>query len=88
MGDELVVRDPEGRPNVAYPWGVLAEDVPSAPIYTLDEALDDPAYQSEDAYAGRAGMSWLQRWAITRRVPFESEPLVDPWVEDVAYPDP
>ena len=55
---------------------------------TLDEALDDPAYQSEDAYAGRAGMSWLQRWAITRRVPFESEPLVDPWVEDVAYPDP
>lgn len=55
---------------------------------TLDQALDDPAYRSEDTYAGRAGMSWLQRWAITRRVPFESEPLVDPWVEAVAYPDP
>ncbi len=55
---------------------------------SLDEALDDPAYASEDTYAGRAGMSWLQRWAITRGAPLPSEPLPDPWVQDVAYPDP
>ncbi|PAP78675.1 hypothetical protein BSZ37_06630 [Rubrivirga marina] len=53
---------------------------------SLDEALEDPAYASEDTYTGRAGMSWLQRWAITRGVRFESEPHPDPWVEDVAYP--
>lgn len=53
---------------------------------TLDAALEDPAYDSEDTYVGRAGMSWLQRWAITRGVPFGSEPPPDPRVEDVAYP--
>ena len=53
---------------------------------SLDEALEDPAYDSEDTYVGRAGMSWLQRWAITRGARFESEPIPDPWVEDVAYP--
>ncbi|MEM6287242.1 MAG: polysaccharide deacetylase family protein [Bacteroidota bacterium] len=50
---------------------------------SLDEALEDPAYASEDTYAGRAGMSWLQRWAITRGVPLSSEPLPDDWVVDV-----
>ena len=53
---------------------------------SLDAALVDPAYASEDTYVGRAGMSWLQRWAITRGARFESEPAPDPWVEDVAYP--
>jgi len=53
---------------------------------SLDEALEDPAYASEDTYTGRAGMSWLQRWAIARGLRLESEPVPDPWVEDVAYP--
>lgn len=47
----------------------------------LGEALQDPAYTSEDTYVGRAGMSWLQRWAITRGVPFSSEPLAHEWVQ-------
>ncbi len=55
---------------------------------SLDQALRDPAYLSDDTYVGRAGLSWLQRWALTRRVPFESEPPADPWVQDVAYPEP
>ncbi|WP_420455415.1 polysaccharide deacetylase family protein [Rubrivirga sp.] len=55
---------------------------------SLDRALADPVYQSDDTYAGRAGISWLQRWALTRGLPFGSEPPVDPWVEDVAYPEP
>lgn len=33
---------------------------------SLEDALTDEAYRSEDTYAGRAGMSWLQRWALTR----------------------
>ena len=53
---------------------------------TLDEALEDPAYRADDTYTGRAGMSWLQRWAITRGVRFTSEPLADAWIERVAYP--
>jgi peptidoglycan/xylan/chitin deacetylase (PgdA/CDA1 family) len=33
---------------------------------SLEDALTDEAYRSADTYAGRAGLSWLQRWAITR----------------------
>lgn len=54
---------------------------------SLDAALGDPAYASEDSYTGRAGMSWLQRWALHRGVPFTPEPAPDDWVEAVAYPD-
>jgi len=50
---------------------------------SLDEALADPAYASADTYTGRAGMSWLQRWAITRRVRFGAEPVPDPWVVEI-----
>ncbi len=33
---------------------------------TLDEALEDPAYALPDEYAGRAGITWLHRWALTQ----------------------
>lgn len=52
----------------------------------LDRALRDPAYRQPDRYAGRAGMSWLQRWAITRRVPLEPEPAVPAWIEEAGRP--
>lgn len=32
---------------------------------SLEEALTDPAYQRKDGYAGRSGMTWLHRWALT-----------------------
>ena len=54
----------------------------------LDEALADPAYGSEDAYTGRAGVSWLQRWAITRGAEFPPEPPADAWVEAAATAGP
>ena len=54
---------------------------------SLDDALADPAYRSPDTYTGRTGPSWLQRWAVTRGVPFSPHPPSDPWVWDVAYPD-
>ncbi len=54
---------------------------------SLDDALEDDAYRSEDTYTGQAGMSWLQRWAIHRGVRLTPEPPPDDWVQAVAYPD-
>jgi peptidoglycan/xylan/chitin deacetylase (PgdA/CDA1 family) len=34
---------------------------------SLDEALTDKAYKSADTFAGRPGISWLQRWALTQK---------------------
>ena len=31
---------------------------------SLEEALEDPAYQLEDGYIGPYGPSWLHRWAL------------------------
>lgn len=49
-------------------------------------ALRDPAYRSPDTYAGRQGLSWLQRWAITRGEEPGREPREVEWVRKVAYP--
>jgi CubicO group peptidase (beta-lactamase class C family) len=46
---------------------------------TLEEALADSAYRSADTYVGPAGITWLHRWALTRRVRgavFAGEPEV------------
>lgn len=53
----------------------------------LDTALADPAYRHADAYRGRAGISWLHRWAITEKKPksfYEGEPAVPQHVLDLA----
>jgi peptidoglycan-N-acetylglucosamine deacetylase len=34
---------------------------------SLEEALQDKAYQLEDTFAARAGISRLQRWALTKK---------------------
>ncbi len=34
---------------------------------SLEEALKDKAYSLPDNYTGRAGISWLERWAITQK---------------------
>ncbi|MEO8217248.1 MAG: polysaccharide deacetylase family protein [Acidobacteriota bacterium] len=53
----------------------------------LDEALSDAAYQSPDRYFGPSGISWMDRWALTRGVPggfFREEPRTPQWILDVA----
>jgi peptidoglycan/xylan/chitin deacetylase (PgdA/CDA1 family) len=53
----------------------------------LDEALQDPAYSSEDTYTGPGGITWLNRWALTREVDpslFRGEPTTAAWVQEVA----
>jgi beta-lactamase regulating signal transducer with metallopeptidase domain len=41
---------------------------------TLDAAMKDKAYQQPDKYTGPVGISWLQRWAITKGMGFRKEP--------------
>jgi hypothetical protein len=43
---------------------------------SLDEALTDKAYQLPDTYTGPVGISWLQRWAITKGMKFRKEPYL------------
>jgi peptidoglycan/xylan/chitin deacetylase (PgdA/CDA1 family) len=43
---------------------------------SLDDALDDPAYRSRDDYVGAVGISWLQRWLVTRGKEFRKEPYM------------
>ncbi len=47
---------------------------------SLSAALLDPAYREPDHYVGVRGVSWLQRWALQRGVPFDAEPREPPWV--------
>lgn len=54
---------------------------------TLDEALEDPAYDSPDTYTGPGGITWIHRWALSRGVDpalFRGEPPTPEWVQDVA----
>jgi len=56
---------------------------------TLDRALEDPAYASEDTYGGSGGITWLHRWALTRKMPkafFAGEPETPPFVVNSARP--
>ena len=60
-------------------------------IVPLDEALEDPLYDSADAYTGPAGMTWLHRWALARGTPasaFAGEPAVPARIEAAATPTP
>lgn len=57
---------------------------------TLDEALEDEAYRLPDEYVGRAGITWLHRWALTqgkRGEFFAGEPEVPSFVRE-AYENP
>jgi len=51
---------------------------------SLEEALEHPAYASEDRYDGPLGITWLHRWAITRNMPksvFAGEPKAPEWIQ-------
>lgn len=54
---------------------------------TLERALGDKAYGSPDNFTGPSGISWLDRWALTRRVPkgfFQAEPRTPAFVMKLA----
>lgn len=43
---------------------------------TLEQALQDKAYQTKDEYVGKSGISWLHRWARTLGI--EKKEAVEP----------
>jgi peptidoglycan-N-acetylglucosamine deacetylase len=49
---------------------------------TLDQAAQDPAYQTADNYVGRNGVSWLHRWRVALNLPprLDGEPDPPQWV--------
>jgi peptidoglycan/xylan/chitin deacetylase (PgdA/CDA1 family) len=47
----------------------------------LGRALADEAYRSPDRYVGARGLSWLQRWAITRGEDPGEQPGIPDWVQ-------
>jgi peptidoglycan/xylan/chitin deacetylase (PgdA/CDA1 family) len=48
---------------------------------TLEQALQDKAYRHHDTYTGETGISWLQRWSITRGQQFTKEPALSPYMQ-------
>ena len=46
----------------------------------MSTALQDPAYRHPDQYVGTNGISWLQRWALARKIPFRPEPREPAWL--------
>lgn len=53
----------------------------------LARVMRDPAYRQPDRYTGRAGLSWLQRWAITRGADPGVPPAISPWVAEASAPE-
>lgn len=53
---------------------------------TLEDALKDEAYRHPDNYAGPVGISWLQRWRVTRGKEFRKEPYLPEYMRQVDAP--
>ena len=49
---------------------------------TLDQALEDKAYQLPEDYAGPGGFSWIHRWSMFKRLAPKGEPDPPSWVEE------
>jgi len=52
---------------------------------TLDQALEDKAYQTKDDYVGLHGPSWLHRWTVSMglKMKLDQEPDPPKWVLDM-----
>lgn len=54
-------------------------------MVSLEEALKDEAYESEDTYYGMAGITWLHRWALTLKKEkdfYKGEPMTPQFIQD------
>jgi len=52
---------------------------------TLEQALKDPVYSLPDTYTGKQGISWIQRWRISKGGQMKEEPEVTAWVDIYAH---
>lgn len=53
---------------------------------TLEDALKDEAYKHADSYVGPVGVSWLQRWLVTRGKEFRKEPYLPEYMRQFDSP--
>lgn len=44
---------------------------------SMDEALKDEAYNTQENFVGSAGISWFERWTMKQGKPLRDEPRVD-----------
>ena len=57
---------------------------------SLEEALQDEAYKSPDTFTGAGGISWMDRWALTRGKKgdfFKDEPRTPKYIMEIAGVD-
>jgi peptidoglycan/xylan/chitin deacetylase (PgdA/CDA1 family) len=47
---------------------------------SLEEALKDPAYQQPENYVEPGGVSWIQRWSMTKGLPNKDQPKEPTWL--------
>lgn len=50
---------------------------------SMDQALQDPAYQLRDGYIGPTGLSWLHRWALGKGLTIIPEPSEPAFVAEL-----
>lgn len=50
---------------------------------SVDEAQSDEAYKTKENFAGEAGISWFDRWALTKGSQVRSEPGIDQNVQKI-----
>jgi peptidoglycan-N-acetylglucosamine deacetylase len=55
-----------------------------ARFVSLEDAVSDSAYSSPDEYVGPRGLSWLQRWALSRGFAPTPEPREPEWIATIA----
>lgn len=51
---------------------------------TLGKAMKDPAYRIPDTYSGKAGIGWLERWAMQLHLMLPPKTSIDPPADIVA----
>jgi peptidoglycan/xylan/chitin deacetylase (PgdA/CDA1 family) len=51
---------------------------------SMQEALADPAYKTQDQFVGSDGISWLLRWQLALGMPidYDDDPEAPKWVQD------
>lgn len=52
---------------------------------SVDKAVSDEVFKSSDNYTGKTGISWLQRWGITRGASWREEPHPKGFMEQFNY---
>lgn len=51
---------------------------------SLSDALEDPAYRSEDKYVGPKGLSWLFRWGWRKPLDESKAPQIPPYIRELS----